>query len=381
LTIPQPGDPESPIYLTGPYQGAPFGLTIVTHVIAGPFKLGNVITRARIEVDIHTAQITVTTDPLPQVIDGVPTDLRLVDSVIDRPGFMFNPTNCSPSSFSGTAWGTPPPGVGGPGATAPLSSRFGVGSCRELAFKPRFTVSTQANGTSGGHGASLDVKIAAKQGPGVKAGEQEANIHKVDVTLPIALSSRLTTLNKACTEKQFAANPAGCPSASNVGMATANTPILPVPLMGPAYLVSHGGAAFPDLDIILQGYGVTVVLTGNTQIKKGITYSKFETAPDAPISSFELKLPEGKFSILGAIKNLCKPTKTVTVKKRVAVRRHGKLVKVTKKVSKLVPEALIMPTSITAQNGAVLTQSTKIAVTGCKKAKAKKAAKKKKKKK
>jgi hypothetical protein len=376
LVLPQPGAPELPIFLTGPYKGAPFGLSIVTPVIAGPFNLGTVITRAKIEVDPHTAQITITTDPLPQVVAGVPTDLRQIQSVIDRPNFLFNPTNCNPSSFSGTVSGTPPPGAGGPGASAPLSSRFGVGSCRELAFKPRFTVSTQANGTSGGHGASLDVKIAAKQGPGVKAGEEEANIHKVDVSLPGALSSRLTTLNKACTEKQFVANPAGCPGASDVGTAVVHTPVLPVPLEGPAYLVSHGGAAFPDLVLVLQGDGVRVDLTGNTQIKKGITYSKFETAPDAPISSFELKLPEGKFSILGAIKNLCKPTKTVTVKKRVTGRRHGKLVKVTKKVSKLVPEALIMPTSITAQNGAVLTQSTKIAVTGCKKAKkAKKAAK------
>ena len=101
LVIPQPGKPEAPIYLTGPYKGAPFGLSIVTPVIAGPFNLGTIVTRASIAVDPYTAQITVTTDPLPQIVNGVPTDLREVDAVIDRPGFMFNPTNCTPKHSRG----------------------------------------------------------------------------------------------------------------------------------------------------------------------------------------------------------------------------------------------------------------------------------------
>jgi hypothetical protein len=246
LTIPQPGNPESPIYLTGPtlpegpnHPGAPFGLTIVTHVLAGPFNLGTIVTRARVEVDIHTAQITVTTDPLPQVIDGVPTDLRLVDSVIDRPGFMFNPTNCNPSSFSGTETGTPPPGaggVGGSGSTAPISSHFQVGSCKSLKFAPSFKVSTSGK-TSRSKGASLDAKViypAVPQAANQAAGE--ANIQSVKVDLPKQLPSRLTTLQKACTAAQFEANPAGCPSASVIGHATAITQVLPVPLTGPGDL-------------------------------------------------------------------------------------------------------------------------------------------------
>ena len=90
--LPQPGDPAPEIFLTGPYEGAPFGLSIVTRVLAGPFDLGTIVTRARIEVDPHTAQVTVTTDPLPQIIKGVPTDIRAIHAVIDRAGFMFNPT-------------------------------------------------------------------------------------------------------------------------------------------------------------------------------------------------------------------------------------------------------------------------------------------------
>ena len=104
-------------------------------LIAGPFNLGTEIVRARIEVDPHTSQITVITDPLPQIVKGIPADLRSIDAVIDRPEFMFNPTSCAPMSFSGTATGTE-------GASASLSSHFQMGSCQALKFQPNFKVST-----------------------------------------------------------------------------------------------------------------------------------------------------------------------------------------------------------------------------------------------
>ncbi|HEU5480928.1 MAG TPA: hypothetical protein VFU90_13870, partial [Candidatus Tumulicola sp.] len=176
---------------------------------------------------------------------------------------------------------------------------------------------------------------------------------------------------KACTEAQFNANPAGCPEGSNVGTATAITPVLNVPLTGPAYLVSHGAAAFPDLEFVLQGEGVTIVLDGKTDIKKGITYSKFEAVPDAPISSFETSLPEGPHSVLTTNTSLCAPVREKTVKKRVSRRVNGRVRKVTVSVKQLAPEALVIPTTLVGQNGVTVTQSTKIAVTGCPKVKAK----------
>ena len=171
----------------------------------------------------------------------------------------------------------------------------------------------------------------------------QANIKSVKVNLPKQLPSRLTTLQKACPDNVFEANPASCPAASRIGTATATTPIIPVALSGPAYFVSHGGLKFPELVIVLSGYGVTVQLHGETFIStKGITSSTFRTIPDVPIGSFELKLPEGPFSALGANKNLC------TVK-----------------------GGLKMPTAFTAQNGLVIKQSTKMSVTGCPKPKKK----------
>ncbi len=330
LVVPEPGQPAAPIYLTESYGGAPFGLSIVVPLHVGPFTLPTQRVRARIEIDPATAALTVTTDPLPQVIAGVPTDLREVDAVIERPEFMVNPTSCEPQQFSGTAYGTPPAGAGGPGAQAAISSHFQVGDCAALKFQPRFAVSTSAN-TSRDNGAGLTAKVTY---PGTPQGT-EANIGSVKVELPKRLPSRLSTLQKACTSAQFQANPAGCPPASFVGSAIVHTPLLPVPLTGPAIFVSHGGEAFPSLTLVLQGDGVTIDLVGTTFISKaGITSTTFKTVPDEPFSSFELTLPEGPYSALAAPTSLCK----------------GKLT---------------MPTTFVAQNGAEIHQFTKIAVSGC----------------
>lgn len=334
LVIPEPGQAPAPIYLTGGYKGAPYGLSIAVPVIAGPFNLGTVVVRASIAVDPHTAQLTITTDPLPSILDGVPTDLRAINAVVDKPGFMFNPSNCEPKSFGGTATSTE-------GTAAPIASSFQVGSCRSLAFKPDFKVSTQAQSTRT-NGASLDAKIVyPTTAPGANQSSSQASIKTVKVELPRQLPSRLTTLQKACLAKVFEEDPTKCPKESLVGSATAVTPVLPVPLNGPAYFVSHGGEAFPSLIIVLKGYGVTVDLVGTTFISKaGITSSTFKQVPDVPITSFELKLPQGPFSALGA--NLPESAN-----------------------GNFCGQKLAMPTVFTGQNGAVIEQSTPIAVLGC----------------
>jgi hypothetical protein len=342
LFIPQAGQPPAPIYLTEGYGGAPYGLSIVVPVIAGPFNLGVEVVRAQIEVDPHTAQVTVATNTLPQIIKGIPTDLRSIYAVIDRPGFMFNPTDCSPMSITGAATSTE-------GATAPLGSHFQVGSCQVLKFKPNFKVSTSGK-TSRAGGASLNVKIVYPTTPlGDNQATSQANIARARVELPKRLPSRLTTLQKACRAAVFEANPASCPATSVVGHATAVTPVLPLALTGPAYFVSHGGEAFPSLVVVLQGNGVTVDLVGTTVISsKGITSNTFKEVPDVPVTSFELMLPQGPYSALAANGNLCKGQ-------------------------------LLMPTEFVGQNGSAIHQSTKISVTGCPKAKKQAKAKKKRK--
>jgi hypothetical protein len=315
------------VYITGPYGGAPYGLSIVNPAVAGPFNLGNVIVRAKIEVDPSTAALTITTDTsgpyaIPHILDGIPLQIKHVNVTINRANFTFNPTNCDKLAITGALGSSE-------GASSKLSVPFQVTNCAVLAFKPKLTA-TSSGKTSRLDGASLGVKLTYPAGP------YDANIARVKVELPKQLPSRLPTLQKACLAATFEANPANCPSASIIGHATATTPVLPVSLTGPAYFVSHGGEAFPSLIVVLQGYGATVDLVGSTFISKaGVTSSTFKTIPDVPVGTFELTLPQGPYSALTTDGNLCQT------------------------------KGLAMPTEFVGQNGAEIHTSTKIAVVGC----------------
>ena len=318
------------VFFTGPYGGAPFGLSVVVPAAAGPFNLGNVLVRVALFVDPHTAQVTAVSGPLPQKLDGVPLRIRTLNVSLDAHEFVLNPTNCSQLSITGVIHSTT-------GTNVSVGSPFAASGCKKLAFKPSLSASTKGK-TSKAGGASLTIRVGS--------GTGQANISKVRLVFPKQLPARLTTLQKACTESQFNANPAGCPAGSVIGTATAHTAILKSALTGPIYLVSHGGAAFPDAVVVLQGEGVLLYLDGNTNIKKGITTSTFNSIPDAPISTFEATLPQGAHSAFATDI----PTKAK---------------------GNLCGQSLTLPATITGQNGAQVSQNTKIGISGCPKAKKK----------
>ena len=323
---PDPYQLPGQLFLTEGYGGAPFGIVDITPAVAGPFNLGNVVVRSKLLVNPTTAVVTVVTEPLPQHVRGIAVQLKQLNVTVNRPDFEFNPTSCERMTVTGSLSGLE-------GASVPVSSPFQVSGCAGLPFHPALEASTGGR-SSRLDGDSFDVRITS-------AGLGQANIAKVDLQIPEALPSRQSTLEKACLAATFEADPASCPPLSVVGMAVVHTPVLRSPLAGPAYLVSHGGAAFPDLEFVLQGEGIELTLDGQTEIRKGITYSRFESAPDAPFTSFETSLPAGPDSILTGYDGASKEPLDLCGAK------------------------LAMPTTITAQNGDVIRQETKINVTGC----------------
>jgi hypothetical protein len=314
---PSPATFSGPVSLTGPYGGGPYGLSMPVPTAVGPFNFGTIVTRAAINIDPYTARVNIVGN-LPTIIQGVPLRIKTLSIAVTRPKYLLNPTNCSVFQTESTLTSTL-------ATLQNVSTPFQATNCSALGFKPSFKATTSGK-TSKANGASLETTINQAAG--------QANLKSVVVSLPRQLPSRLTTLQKACPAATFAANPYTCPRGSFVGGARANTPTLPGKMTGPAILVSHGGAAFPDLDLVLEANGVRVIVVGNTNIVKGITTTRFVTTPDVPVTSVTVNLPLGAHSALAANGNLC-------------------------------ASSLVMPTTITGQNGKVVKQNTHLAVAGC----------------
>jgi hypothetical protein len=315
------------VYLTGPYKGAPFGLAIVVHAVAGPVDLGIVVVRAGISIDPHDAHLTIVSDPLPSILQGVPLRVRDVRINIDRPGFVQNPTSCAESTVGGTVFPS-----SGPGAN--VSTRFQVGDCASLPVAPKFKLAT-----SGGHKQKShpQVKVTLTQAAG------QSNLKNVAVKLPKSLGVAVSSIT-VCTPAQLNSNT--CPAASQVGTANAVSPLLPLPLSGPVFIVGSG-TGLPALAVRLSGNGVNINVDAQTTLTKaGQVINTFPAVPDVALSSFVLTLHGGKTGLLTATKNLCTASKKAS-------------------------------TNVLAQNGKRTTSSPSMKVGGCPKAKKHKKAKKK----
>jgi hypothetical protein len=326
-------------YLTGPYQGAPFGLSIVVPTTAGPYTLtgtngfyGRQVVRASININPLTTQVTIATvGQLPTILQGIPLQIKTIHVEVNHPDFILNPTNCQPMVIVGAT-------TSSQGTTSPLENHYQAANCAALAFNPKFTAVSHAKHTRR-YGAYLQTTLTPTAG--------QDNLKSVKVALPKIMPSRQETLKDACPQTQFETNPASCPTGSRIGTAIVHTPILNTPLIGPAILVSHAGAGFPDLHLLLQAENITINQTATINITKGITTVLFAHIPDAPITNVTLSTPPGPTSILTATTNLC----TTTTHKHHKTQHHHRTIH--------------LPTTLTAQNNTTTKPNTTIHITGC----------------
>jgi hypothetical protein len=294
LFVPQPGKAGTAIYLAGPFGGAPYSLVVKVPAQAGPFDLGNVVVRNALHVNPETTQVTAKSDPLPQILQGIPIEYRDLRVEIDRDNFTVNPTSCEPMRVLSTIGGAD-------GAIAHPSSRFQVGDCAALPFAPKLALRVFGK-TSRNAKPRLRAVLTAKPG--------EANIARAQVNLPRSEFLEQAHIKTICTRAQFnagAGHGAGCPRGSIYGHASARTPLLDAPLAGPVYLRSSSHK-LPDLVAVLNGQ-IDVELAGRIDSgPNGGIRNTFEVVPDAPVSRFVLEMKGGKKGLLVNSENLCAKT-------------------------------------------------------------------------
>jgi hypothetical protein len=296
---------DGKVYLAGPYHGAPLSLAVITPALSGPYDLGNVVVRAAIRVNPATAQITTVSDPLPQILQGIPLRLRSILINLDRPNFALNPTNCDPFSVNATL-------AGDQGAVANLSSPFQVANCAALAFNPALSLKLSGSTKRAGNPA-LKATLTYPQ------GGSYANIASTTVALPPTEQIDNAHIRDPCTKVQFnLGNALGekCPAGSVIGFARTDTPLLASPLEGPVYFRSapENKSGLPDIVAVLRGQ-IEITLDGkiktvfqklpNGEKVPRIT-TTFGAVPDAPVSKFTLSLDGAQKGLLQNNTNLCK---------------------------------------------------------------------------
>jgi hypothetical protein len=307
LYVPEAGKAPTAVYLAGPYKGAPYSLVVKVPAQAGPFDLGTVTVRNGLYVDPTTTQVTAKSDPLPQILEGIPLSYRDVRVEITRNEFTINPTNCEPMKVTSTL-------TSSGGKTANPSTPFEAANCEGLGFSPKLALSLKG-ATTRAKDPALKAVLTAPAG--------QANIGKVQVVLPPSVFIDNRHISNPCTRVQFeagAGNGTQCPARSILGKATAYSPLLDQPLTGNVYFRSNGGERkLPDLVASLDGQ-IHVNLVGfiDSVHKKGTETSRtrntFAAVPDAPVSKFVLELDGGKKGLLQNSTNLCKSTNKATVK-------------------------------------------------------------------
>jgi hypothetical protein len=294
------------VYLAGPYRGAPLSVAVITPAAAGPFDLGNVVVREALDLDPATAEVQIdgASDPIPQILAGIPLKLRDLRIHIDRPDFMLNPTNCEPLAVKASLFGSSLD-LSSPfdGTLASRAELYQAAGCGRLGFKPRLSLKL-----SGGTRRNTQPALRAVLRP--RAGD--ANVARAAVTLPRSVFLEQAHIGTVCTRVQFAAD--ACPKGSIYGRARAFTPLLDEPLEGPVYLRSSNNL-LPDLVASLNGV-VAMELDGRIDAVKGRIRTTFQSTPDAPVSKFVLRMYGGKKGLITNSQDLCKRTNRAKVSLR-----------------------------------------------------------------
>jgi hypothetical protein len=287
---------EGTLYLAGPYNGAPLSVVSILPAVAGPFDLGNVVTRLALRINPRTAEVLVdgsSSDPIPHILAGIPLKVRDIRVYVDRPNFTLNSTSCAPKEAGATLWS------GGDNVFSvaddsphALTSPYQAAECASLGFKPNLKLELKGGTKRGGHPGLI---ATYRPRPG------DANLKDMVVRLPRSAFLDQAHIRTICTRVQFAAD--ACPKAAQYGYIKAWTPLLDEPLEGPVWLRSSNHK-LPDLVFDLHGFIDVEVATRIDSAKGGIR-ANVESPPDAPLTKVVLRMQGAKKGLIINSRNLC----------------------------------------------------------------------------
>jgi hypothetical protein len=291
------------VYVTGPYRRAPFGLQLQLRAALGPFDLGTVAFRAAATVSGQTGRVVVSTDSLPNEIEGIPIRFQAIELDMDRPGLVRNPTSCRPAAVNATI-------EANSGALATARSPLALSGCHRLRFRPRFAIGLEGGGNSRQENPGL--RISAHMRPG------NAGLRGMKIVLPRAFDFDIGGLRAICSRPD--ATNGTCPPGARVGTAVGQTSLLSEPLRGGVYVVRPRGSGLPDLGVSIGAMGVRMAIGGRTESRNGHLVTKLVGLPDVPFSTFTMRMEGGKEGAFSLKPNLCKRGEPLRLASTVAAR-------------------------------------------------------------
>ncbi|HET7574412.1 MAG TPA: hypothetical protein VFJ99_04790 [Solirubrobacterales bacterium] len=273
---------EGDLYLTAPYRGAPFGIALVFGAKLGPFDLGTLVVRGALRIDSNSGQVAVEMASLPTVFEGLPVRFQMIGLDLDRPGFMRNPTSCSPSQVSASLRSRE-------GTATTSRTPFLVHGCIALPLRPRLSAALGGRGQlrAGGH-PSLRLALRMPAGG--------TNLRSIAVRFPSPLAIASPDLQQLCSRRR--AEQGRCPKDARIGTASARTSLLAGPMKGSLYLVQPEDEGTPDIWASLSGQDVQINLPAQTEVRHGRAETRFTDLPDFPLRSLVLRLRAGEGGVL-----------------------------------------------------------------------------------
>jgi hypothetical protein len=278
------------VYLAGPYKGAPLSLVAITPAIGGGtewrpvFDLGVITVRTALDIDPRTGQISVRTDAIPRILDGIPLRIRDIRILMNLPGLIRNSTSCEEMKVEA--------GIEGwDGGKADLANRFQLGGCQNLKFQPRLSV--HLVGSRLGQRPRLRAVLRGKPG--------NTGISRATIILPRSESLIRSRVGRACSRPRLLRH--SCPRRSVYGHVVAWSPLVKGSLKGPVYLTStaHG---LPVLVLSLNGQ-FSLEMEAKIRMAMRRVHVTFAGVPDVPFSKLVMSLRGARKGFLVNTRNLC----------------------------------------------------------------------------